>query len=184
MIALATPLEQSFAGPPEAVWAAVKVALPTVVQRATFWEQEHRVEWSTDLGPTDWGQQMTVSVEAIDDQCSVVALRGRSRGSPPTMFDPRRRKKLFRALVEGVARALHEHPDQLASAAVADGVRWWNGVTWRDTGETPDPGPPASGHPSPAWYSDPGGRHQLRYWDGKAWSGHVSDDGATAFDPL
>lgn len=32
------------------------------------------------------------------------------------------------------------------------------------------------------WLSDPGGRHQLRYWDGKAWTHHVADDGVQAVD--
>lgn len=32
------------------------------------------------------------------------------------------------------------------------------------------------------WLSDPGGRHQLRYWDGKAWTHHVANNGAQAVD--
>lgn len=35
-----------------------------------------------------------------------------------------------------------------------------------------------------AWHPDPTGRHQLRYWDGAAWTTHVSDNGVTATDPL
>jgi len=34
------------------------------------------------------------------------------------------------------------------------------------------------------WYPDPTQRHQLRYWDGNAWTDHVSTNGATATDPL
>lgn len=34
------------------------------------------------------------------------------------------------------------------------------------------------------WYADPAGRHQLRYWDGHAWTGHVSDAGTQSVDPL
>ena len=33
------------------------------------------------------------------------------------------------------------------------------------------------------WEADPYGRHQLRYWNGEAWTEHVSDDGSTAIDP-
>ena len=37
---------------------------------------------------------------------------------------------------------------------------------------------------SPAgWHPDPTGRHQLRYWDGLRWTGHVSDVGAVGVDP-
>lgn len=38
---------------------------------------------------------------------------------------------------------------------------------------------------SPAgWFADPTGRHELRYWDGRAWTAAVSDGGATAQDPV
>jgi Protein of unknown function (DUF2510)/Short C-terminal domain/Bacterial PH domain len=35
-----------------------------------------------------------------------------------------------------------------------------------------------------SWLPDPSGGHELRYWDGTAWSEHVSDGGTTAQDPL
>jgi len=34
------------------------------------------------------------------------------------------------------------------------------------------------------WYPDPSGRHEHRYWDGAAWSEHVSDHGRQATDPI
>jgi hypothetical protein len=34
------------------------------------------------------------------------------------------------------------------------------------------------------WHADPTGRHQLRYWDGSAWTAHVADDGVTSSDPV
>lgn len=34
------------------------------------------------------------------------------------------------------------------------------------------------------WYPDPTGRHQLRYFDGAAWTDHVSDAGTVSADPL
>ena len=36
----------------------------------------------------------------------------------------------------------------------------------------------------PAWHNDPTGRHELRYWDGSAWTDHVSDRGIQATDPI
>jgi hypothetical protein len=30
-----------------------------------------------------------------------------------------------------------------------------------------------------SWLPDPGGTHELRYWDGTAWTEHVSDQGVT-----
>jgi hypothetical protein len=35
-----------------------------------------------------------------------------------------------------------------------------------------------------SWLPDPSGAHELRYWDGAAWTPHVSDAGTTAQDPL
>ncbi len=34
------------------------------------------------------------------------------------------------------------------------------------------------------WLSDPTGRHQYRYWDGRSWTESVSDAGATSQDPI
>jgi hypothetical protein len=34
------------------------------------------------------------------------------------------------------------------------------------------------------WAPDPYGRHQVRYFDGRTWTGHVADDGRPTFDPL
>ena len=36
--------------------------------------------------------------------------------------------------------------------------------------------------PAAAWFPDPHGRHQLRYWDGQNWTRHVSDDGVQSTD--
>jgi hypothetical protein len=38
--------------------------------------------------------------------------------------------------------------------------------------------------PPADWHADPQGRHELRYWDGTAWSEHVSNNGVTATDPV
>jgi hypothetical protein len=42
---------------------------------------------------------------------------------------------------------------------------------------------PAGSVPA-AWSPDPTGRHQLRYWDGSAWTANVSDNGAVSQDPV
>jgi uncharacterized protein (AIM24 family) len=34
-----------------------------------------------------------------------------------------------------------------------------------------------------AWLPDPTGKHELRYWNGDAWTEHVADDGVQATDP-
>jgi uncharacterized RDD family membrane protein YckC len=35
-----------------------------------------------------------------------------------------------------------------------------------------------------AWSADPTGRHEYRYWDGAAWTDHVSDHGVQGIDPV
>jgi hypothetical protein len=35
-----------------------------------------------------------------------------------------------------------------------------------------------------AWYEDPAGKHQSRYWDGARWTENVANDGVAATDPL
>lgn len=36
----------------------------------------------------------------------------------------------------------------------------------------------------PQWHPDPMGRHEMRYWDGQAWTANVSDQGITSQDPV
>ena len=56
----------------------------------------------------------------------------------------------------------------------------------------PPPPPPGSSTPAPPppsnkkadWNPDPTSRHELRYWDGSAWTEHVSDQGKTATDAV
>lgn len=44
--------------------------------------------------------------------------------------------------------------------------------------------PAAKGSAPAGWEADPTGRHQVRYWDGAAWTVHVADNGVTGTDPL
>ena len=41
---------------------------------------------------------------------------------------------------------------------------------------------PTSAAPA-AWYADPSGRFELRYWDGKEWTEHVARGGQQFTDP-
>jgi hypothetical protein len=62
------------------------------------------------------------------------------------------------------------------------------GTVFPGLGESGPPGapvlPPAPA-PSPrTWLPDPGGRHELRYWDGIKFTEHVADGGKISVDPL
>lgn len=87
--------------------------------------------------------------------------------------------------------------------------RWWEGTQWTDTisdggvaandplddavaaAQLP-PGPPpppvpsggADWTPGAAWYPDPGGVHDWRWWDGERWASTISDGGVVAKDEL
>lgn len=39
-------------------------------------------------------------------------------------------------------------------------------------------------NPAANWYPDPTGRNEHRYWDGAAWTDHVSNRGVTGVDPV
>jgi hypothetical protein len=52
----------------------------------------------------------------------------------------------------------------------------------RRLGGTPMPAQATVAVPA-AWYPDPTGRHQQRYWDGARWTDNVADGGQQAVDP-
>ncbi len=47
---------------------------------------------------------------------------------------------------------------------------------------TPPTSPSTPSVPA-GWYADPAGRYELRYWDGSAWTEHVSRAGQQYTDP-
>ncbi len=47
----------------------------------------------------------------------------------------------------------------------------------------PDAAPAAESAVPAGWYADPSGRFELRYWDGSAWTEHVSRAGQQFTDP-
>ncbi len=59
------------------------------------------------------------------------------------------------------------------------------GTTWGSATQPPTAPAPAAATPAvPAgWYADPALRYELRYWDGSAWTEHVSRAGQQYTDP-
>ena len=62
--------------------------------------------------------------------------------------------------------------------------------TWGPSASTTTGRSRAGRQPQPAtpsvpagWYADPAGRYELRYWDGSAWTEHVSRAGQQYTDP-
>lgn len=63
-------------------------------------------------------------------------------------------------------------------------------ASWGATGapaQQATPTTPATAPTTPSvpagWYTDPAGRYELRYWDGSAWTEHVSRSGQQYTDP-
>ena len=61
---------------------------------------------------------------------------------------------------------------------------------WGSTASTPaspvtptQPAQPATPTVAADWYADPAGRYELRYWNGTAWTEHVSRNGQQFTDP-
>lgn len=53
--------------------------------------------------------------------------------------------------------------------------------------QPPPSGPPvipAAPEVPAAWYPDPSGRHELRWWGGRTWAADVKDGGVQTVDPL
>ncbi len=82
-------------------------------------------------------------------------------------------------VIETVAPAEAEVP------AAVEPSGWGSAQTSVGTPVVPTPAPaPAPVVTTPAgWYPDPSGRFEMRYWDGSAWTEHVSRQGQQFTDP-
>ena len=73
-------------------------------------------------------------------------------------------------------------PTPSDAAAVATGAAVAGAATADDAPTDDTAAAPESAVPA-GWYSDPSGRYELRYWDGSAWTEHVSRAGQQYTDP-
>jgi hypothetical protein len=140
------PPSQEHAVSVEALWGAVKVALPSVTSQATFYEDTHRVEWTMDATGFDWPERMSARVEASRDGGAVVTVEGKSAygGGSQSILGPGRRKKVAAALLAAVSAAVSQSGGAARPVADDDGYRYWNGREWT---REPPPAPPGA----PGW---------------------------------
>jgi Protein of unknown function (DUF2510) len=73
-------------------------------------------------------------------------------------------------------------PTSTYGTAASDDGRSWGSSTSAATQAT-TPTTPSTPNVPPGWYADPAGRYELRYWDGSAWTEHVSRAGQQYTDP-
>ena len=64
-----------------------------------------------------------------------------------------------------------------------DGGRWGSTASTAAATQAATPATPSTPSVPPGWYADPAGRYELRYWDGSAWTEHVSRAGQQYTDP-
>ncbi|MGA2522035.1 MAG: PH domain-containing protein, partial [Acidimicrobiales bacterium] len=161
---------------------ALAVAVTGRVQKVTSWVPLHKVQ-SVRLvqGPAQrLAGLSSVHVDAAGRRVHAV-FRDRDAAEAEALFDDiAARSRVARERTTTVPLP----PAAVTAPVPAPGVV-----------PAPGPGPvvlapppsPAVVTPPPVpagWYRDPGGRHELRFWDGSGWSDHVSDAGRTAVDPL
>jgi Protein of unknown function (DUF2510) len=106
---------------------------------------------------------------------------------------------IFNGEAAEVTKELREQLDELGPGLPAAVMAGEAPVTAPASGPGPadttrEPGAVATSAPSshdgqaplppPMWATDPSGRHQLRYWDGAAWTDYVSDDGHDFHEPF
>jgi|HigsolmetaAR201D_1030396.scaffolds.fasta_scaffold11974_1 hypothetical protein len=68
-----------------------------------------------------------------------------------------------------------------SGSSPSDTGQGWGSTATTTTSGTPSQ--PATPSVPPGWYHDPSGRYELRYWDGTAWTEHVSRNGQQYTDP-
>lgn len=80
-------------------------------------------------------------------------------------------------VIETVAPAVAEVP------AAVEPTGWGSAQTTVGTPVVPTPAPAPVVTTPAGWYPDPSGRFEMRYWDGSAWTEHVSRQGQQFTDP-
>jgi hypothetical protein len=136
------PPRQEYAVSVEALWGALKAALPSVTGQATFYEEAYRVEWTMDRSAFDWPERMSARVEASRDGGAVVTVEGKSAYGTggKSVMGPSRRRKAAADLLAAVSASVSRSSGAATRPPTDDdGYRYWNGREW--TREPPPPAP-------------------------------------------
>jgi hypothetical protein len=121
------------------------------------------------------------AAESTDESAAAEMLTATSIGSEPS--EPAADTSASTAAADSGGTGWGAGAD--TTAAAATGAGWgdssesssWSGSAQQTTTAAATPSVPAG------WYADPAGRFELRYWDGTAWTEHVSRGGQQYTDP-
>jgi hypothetical protein len=143
-------------------------------------------------GATRGASTLRVSSTAALD-ASALANEGSLEVTMPQLVSAEL-KGMFKVLVvrwvdtSGAERAATFAPK---NGGMPGGVAWVEAINARAGRHTDAPAPPSAPQPHqaevaapPGWLEDPTHRHEFRYWDGSAWTDHVSDAGVAGLDAI
>jgi RsiW-degrading membrane proteinase PrsW (M82 family) len=99
--------------------------------------------------------------------------RRAARGLPLGTSDPVTDEATFTQALEALSRNLGPHVQRLRGQ-MEEAMRWRADYATRLANAAPPATPALPAAPVAAWYPDPWGQGRVRWWDGRAWTGHVS----------
>jgi hypothetical protein len=126
----------------------------------------------SDLNQHASGGWEVVSVLESGGQLHAILRR---EGSPPAAATAA-------PVAAAVAPAAVVEPAAAAAPAAVTPIETAQPVT-AAAASTPSNATVAITHTPAGWYPDPSGRYEMRYWDGLAWTEHVSRQGQQFTDP-
>jgi hypothetical protein len=128
-----------------------------------------------------------LSVEHRDDGESIFAVSNRQKNTVlhygPQLNDWFRVRYAvafadYQGSRDELVAEIEEHLAELDRTRPAPAVA----AVGASSSQLPPPAAAMTGRPA-EWATDPTGRHEYRYWDGTAWTEHVSDRGVVGTDP-
>jgi len=158
--------------------------LVVTTQRAVFLGGMQTREWAwSKLLSIDHGASPTVTLIHVSNRQKASGILAGDDVAAEVGF----RLELGAALFNGTeaelaARLGHELAE--ADAARPGGPAPLPEPSTPAVGPTTDVAPPPPLVAPAMWAADPTGRHELRYWDGAAWTEHVSTGGVASVDPI
>jgi Protein of unknown function (DUF2510) len=161
-----------------AVFDHVARAIPLAGTRYHFVSADARngmIQISASMNLLTWGENLTLAVRAETPGWTRVDLVVASKFQ---LIDWGQRARDIREIFGAIDRLLpNGQPVDVESARLTQSPAPLPTIPVT-------PAAPLAQTPPPAWHPDPTGRHEHRYWDGHAWSEHVSDGGVRATDPI
>lgn len=155
-----------FAADPQAIRQAIAETLHAEGVQNAGWAPDGSQAYGTfGMSLLSWGERVTVFVQA-GGQVQVVS----ETVMPLQLIDYGRNSANCRKILDGISA-------RLGVAGVPVGAPVGGVAQVAPAGAVPQvaPAQPAAQPATPAgWYPDPNGGGGQRYWDGSAWTGHVS----------